>query len=153
MFLGIISLIIVIFSTCIKTLAQFALNRFSNLQRHYFATRLLKIYLQQNYDFFIQRNSSTLIKNILSEIDQFIAVMIVPVLNLMSYSIVLIAMISILLVYDPIIAITTAFILSGFYLSIFWLVRRKLDQIGKSFTEANTQRYQSCQEALGGLKM
>ncbi|ENW98050.1 hypothetical protein F900_03524 [Acinetobacter modestus] len=152
MFLGIISLIIVIFSTCIKTLAQFALNRFSNLQRHYFATRLLKIYLQQNYDFFIQRNSSTLIKNILSEIDQFIAVMIVPVLNLMSYSIVLIAMISILLVYDPIIAITTAFILSGFYLSIFWLVRRKLDQIGKSFTEANTQRYQSCQEALGGIK-
>lgn len=152
MYLGILSLVIVVVSTCVKILAQYASNRFSNLQRHYFATRLLKIYLQQNYEFFIQRNSSTLIKNILSEVDQLIATLILPALNLMSYSVVLLAMISILLVYDPVIAISTACVLGGFYATIFWLVRKKLDQIGKGFTEANSERYQSCQEALGGIK-
>lgn len=152
MYLGILSLIVVVTSTCVKILAQFALNRFSSLQRHYFATRLLKIYLQQNYEFFIQRNSATLIKNILSEVDELTATMIIPSLNLMSQSVVLLAMISILLVYDPVMAISTACVLVTFYLSIFWLVRKKLDQIGKSFTEANSERFQSCQEALGGIK-
>jgi len=152
MYLGVLSLIIVVVSTCVKILALFALNRFSSLQRHYFATRLLKIYLQQNYLFFIQRNSSTLIKNILSEVDQLITTLIIPTLNLMSYSVVLLAMIGILLIYDPVMAISTAGVLAGFYVSIFWLVRKKLDKIGKSFTEANSERYQSCQEALGGIK-
>lgn len=152
MYLGVISLIVVVISTCVKILTQFVLNRFSSLQRHYFATRLLKIYLQQNYEFFIQRNSSTLIKNILSEVDELIATMIIPALNLMSQGVVLIAMIVILLFYDPVMAISTAGVLSGFYISIFWFVRKKLDQIGKSYTEANSERFQSCQEALGGIK-
>jgi ABC-type multidrug transport system fused ATPase/permease subunit len=152
MYLGILSLVIVIVSTGVKILTQYALNRFSSLQRHYFSTRLLKIYLQQNYEFFIQRNSSTLIKNILSEVDQLIATMIIPALNLLSSGVVLLAMIGVLLIYNPVMAISTAGTLSGFYIMIYWFVRKKLDQIGRSFTEANSERYQSCQEALGGIK-
>lgn len=152
MYLGILSLIVVVVSTCVKISTQYALNRFASLQRHYFASRLLKIYLQQNYEFFIQRNSSSLIKNILSEVEELIGTMIIPALNLMSHGVVLLAMIGILLAYDPVMAIATACVLGGFYLAIFWLVRKKLDQIGKSFTEANSERYQSCQEALGGIK-
>jgi ABC-type bacteriocin/lantibiotic exporter with double-glycine peptidase domain len=152
MYMGLVSLVVVVASTCVKILTQYALNRFSSLQRHYFSTRLLKIYLHQNYEFFIQRNSSTLIKNILSEVDQLIATMIIPSLNLISSSVVLLSMIGILLVYDPVMAISTAGVLGGFYFSIYWLVRKKLDHIGKSFTEANSKRYLSCQEALGGIK-
>ena len=44
MYLGMFSLVIVIISTCVKTLTQYSLNRFSSLQRHYLSTRLLKIY-------------------------------------------------------------------------------------------------------------
>lgn len=152
MYLGILSLIVVVVSTGVKIIAQYALNRFSSLQRHYFSARLLKIYLQQNYAFFIQRNSSTLIKNILSEVDQLIAIMIIPALNLMSSGVVLLAMIGVLLIYNPVMAISTASVLGGFYIIIYWLVRKKLDRIGKSFIEANNERYQSCHEALGGIK-
>ena len=152
MYLGILSLIIVVVSTGVKILAQYAINRLSSLQRHYFSTRLLKIYLQQNYEFFIQRNSSTLIKNILSEVDQLIQIMIIPALNLMSSGVVLLAMIGILLIYNPVMAISTAGVVGGFYITIYWFVRKKLDQIGRSFIEANNERYQSCHEALGGIK-
>ena len=152
MYLGILSLVIVVVSTCFKILTQYALNRFSSLQRHYLSTRLLKIYLQQNYEFFIERNSSALIKNILSEVDQLISTMIIPALTLISYGVVLLSMIGILLVYDPVMAISTASVLGGFYLTIYWLVHKKLDEIGRSFTEANSERYQSCHEALGGIK-
>lgn len=151
-YLGFLSLGIVIFSTIFKIITQYAVNRFASLQRHYFATRLLKIYLQQNYDFFIQRNSATLVKNILSEVDQLIWTMILPALTLMSYGVVLLAMIGILLLYDPLMAMATATVLGIFYCVIYMLVRKKLTQIGQEFTQANKERYQTCQEALAGIK-
>jgi len=151
-YLGFLSLGIVIFSTIFKILTQYAVNRFASLQRHYFATRLLKAYLQQNYEFFIQRNSATLTKNILSEVDQLIWTMILPALTLMSYGVVLLAMIGILLLYDPLMAIITACVLGVFYSVIYLLVRKKLTQIGQEFTQANKERYQTCQEALAGIK-
>lgn len=151
-YLGFFSLCIVIFSTIFKIITQYAVNRFASLQRHYFSTRLLKIYLQQNYEFFIQRNSTVLVKNILSEVDQLIWTMILPALTLMSYGIVLLSMVGILLLYDPLMAIATALVLGVFYVAIYMLVRKKLNQIGQEFTQANTERYQNCQEALAGIK-
>lgn len=151
-YLGFISLSIVVLSTIVKITTQYALNRFSSLQRHYFSTRLLKIYLQQNYSFFIERNSSVLVKNILAEVDNLIWTIILPALTLISYSIVVFAMITILLAYNPLMALITAVVLSVFYSAIYWFVRRKLSEIGKSFMEANTERYKSCQEALSGIK-
>lgn len=152
LYLGFLSLFVVICSTVFKIVTQYAVNRFASLQRHYFSTRLLKTYLQQNYEFFIQRNSATLVKNILSEVDQLIWTMIVPALTLMSYGVVLLFMVGILLLYDPIMAIATAFVLGLFYASIYMLVRKKLTQIGQEFTQANKERYQTCQEALAGIK-
>ncbi len=150
--LGFLSLSVVVFSTFFKIITQYAVNRFSSLQRHYFSTRLLKIYLKQNYDFFIQRNSATLSKNILSEVDQLIWTMILPALTLMSYGVVLLSMIGILLLYDPFMAVATALILGLFYVCIYMLVRKKLELIGQEFTQANKERYQTCQEALAGIK-
>lgn len=152
LYLGFLSLFVVICSTVFKIVTQYAVNRFASLQRHYFSTRLLKTYLQQNYEFFIQRNSATLAKNILSEVDQLIWTMILPALTLMSYGVVLLSMIGILLLYDPFMAIATAFVLGLFYASIYMLVRKKLTQIGQEFTQANKERYQTCQEALAGIK-
>src|SRR5690606_41563906 len=106
---GFLSLFVGIFSNAFQIVTQYAVNRFASLQRHYFSTRLLKTYLQQNYEFFIQRNSATLAKNILSEVDQLIGTMILPALTLMSYGVVLLSMVGILLPYDPLIAIVTAF--------------------------------------------
>ncbi|WP_308464091.1 ABC transporter transmembrane domain-containing protein [Acinetobacter sp. TUM15113] len=88
-YLGMLSLGIVVFSTFIKIITQYTLYRFSNLQRHYFSTRLLEIYLQQPYEFFIERNSSNLIKNILSEVDELVRGIIQPILFLIAYSVVI----------------------------------------------------------------
>ncbi|MHA3092531.1 ABC transporter ATP-binding protein [Acinetobacter brisouii] len=151
-YLGFISLFIVIFSAGFKIISQYALYRFANLQRHYFSTRLLKIYLQQSYEFFIQRNSTILVKNVLSETDGLVWTIIQPALLMVSYGTVICAMVAILLFYDPVMAISTACVLIGFYSGIYWVVKKRLNQIGSSFTQANTGRYQSCQEALSGIK-
>ncbi|ENU79489.1 hypothetical protein F975_02735 [Acinetobacter sp. ANC 3789] len=151
-YLGFISLFIVVFSSGFKIVTQYALNRFSSLQRHYFSTRLLRIYLKQKYEFFIQRNSSLLVNSILNETDQLVWSMIQPALLILSYGIVACAMVAILLFYDPLMAVLTAIVLVSFYLMIYKIVKQRLNLIGKTFAEASQQRHQSCQEALEGIK-
>ena len=70
--LGLISMVLIILSAIFKVIHSYGTSRFVSLQRHYLSTRLLSIYLKQDYEFFIQKNSSELTKNILSQIDQLI---------------------------------------------------------------------------------
>lgn len=151
-YLGVASLALVVFSAIFKVITQYALFRFSNLQRHYFSTRLLGVYLHQPYEFFLNHNSSTLIKNILSEVDELVRSIIQPLLFLIAYSIVIISMVLILLFYNPIMAVSTAFILAICYVLIFTIVKNLLHRTGQDFVEANTQRYQACSEVFGGIK-
>lgn len=150
--LGGFSILIIFFSSLFKIFTQYKLIEFSSIQRHKLSSRLLKLYLQQDYEFFIQRNSSSLIKNVLSETDQLIWSLIQPVLVLISYCVVIIAMTILLLFYDLLMAITLATILISFYFTAYKIIKIKLDIIGESFAHANKMRYKSCQEALGGIK-
>ena len=64
--LGAASASVIVFSSAFKTITQHALNRFSYLQLHSIASRLLQNYLRQPYGFFLQRNSADLSKSLLS---------------------------------------------------------------------------------------
>ena len=151
-YLGSISLVIVIFSACLKIITQYSLSRFSSLQRHYFSSRLLDIYLKQNYSFFIQRNSADLIKILLNDVDQVVWGVLKPLLTILSYGLIVIAMIILLIFYDPLMAFTTAGVIITFYTMMFLVVKKFMKKISQEFSKANQERYQSCQEVFGGIK-
>lgn len=151
-YLGGISLIIVIFSAILKIITQFSLNRFSSLQRHYLSSQLLDIYLKQNYSFFIQRNSADLTKTLLNDVDQVVWGVIKPLLTILSYGLIVVAMIILLIFYDPLMAFTTAGVIITFYTLMFLVVKKFMKKISHEFSKANKERYQSCQEVFGGIK-
>ena len=151
-YLGLASLLIVVFSAGLKIITQYSLNRFSSLQRHYFSSRLLEVYLNQNYSFFIQRNSADLTKILLNDVDQVVWGVIKPVLAILSYSLIIVAMIILLIFYDPMMAFTTAGVIFTFYALMFYIVKNFMKRISKEFSKANQERYQSCQEVFGGIK-
>lgn len=151
-YLGVISLFIVIFSAILKIITQYVLNRFSSLQRHYFSSRLLHIYLKQNYSFFIQRNSADLTKILLSDVDQVVWGVLKPLLTILSYGLIVIVMIILLIFYDPLMALSTATVIIAFYSFMFLIVKRIMAKISHEYSKANQERYQSCQEVFGGIK-
>jgi len=151
-YLGGVSLVTVIFSAVLKIISQYSLNRFSSLQRHYFSSRLLDIYLKQNYSFFIQRNSADLTKILLNDVDQVVWGILKPLLTVLSYGLIIIAMIILLILYDPLMAFTTAGVIITFYTVMFLVVKKFMKKISQEFSKANQERYQSCQEVFGGIK-
>ncbi|PPE76827.1 ABC transporter ATP-binding protein [Kaistia algarum] len=113
---------------------------------------MLEIYLKQNYSFFIQRNSADLTKFLLNDVDQVVWGVLKPLLTILSYGLIVIAMVILLIFYDPLMAFTTAGVIITFYTMMFLVVKKFMKKISQEFSKANQERYQSCQEVFGGIK-
>lgn len=150
--LGIISMILILVSSIFKIIHTYAISRFVSLQRHYLSTRLLSVYLNQDYEFFIQKNSSELTKNILSQIDQLVDNVLQPIMTIISYGLVILAMIVLIFVHNPYMAIGASLLFLCVYVCVYFGIKQFLTKIGKEFHFANTERYKACNEVLGGIK-
>lgn len=151
-FLGFASIGFVIASSLYKTVTLHLLNRFVHLERHSLSTRLLSRYLQQPYEFFLIQNPSILAKNVLSEVDQLVFELIQPLSQLLAQGAVLLAMTVLILCYDPLTAVCIMATLAALYGTIYGAVRKRLTRIGRERQVADGQRYQACNETLGGIK-
>lgn len=150
--LGLASIALVVGSSAFKTITLHLVNRFTFLLRHSISARLLSGYLHQPYEFFLKHNPSELSRNVLSEIDQLQAGLISPLSQLIAQGAVVLAMMLLLFFYNPWIAISAAGVIAVLYGAIYILVRRRLGNTGKVRQQANGQRFQACNEALGGIK-
>lgn len=150
--LGLVSIVVVVFSSTFKTVTHHALNRFIHLRRHAISAQLLSIYLRQPYLFFLSRNTSELNKNILSETDQLLFNLIQPLSQTIAQGMVVLAMVMLIIIYDPWMALGIVAVVGSLYGAIYWLVRKRLARIGTERVVANRDRYQAAAEALGGIK-
>lgn len=150
--LGVASMAVVVASSLFKVITQHTINRFIHLQRHSISARLLGKYLDQPYTFFLSRNSSELSKNILSETDQLLFNLVQPLAQMIAQGAVILAMGLLIVLYDPAMALGVLLVVALLYGMIYGLVRKRLARIGAARMIANRDRYQACNEALGGIK-
>lgn len=150
--LGLASITLVIASSAFKTVTQHLLNRFVHLLRHSISSRLMARYLAQPYEFFIQRNTAELSKTILAEVDMVMHNLIQPFSQVIAQGIIVLAMLVLVFAYNPLTALAIVAVVGCLYGLIYLLVRGRLKRIGKEMVEANRQRYQTCNEALQGIR-
>ncbi len=152
MALGVSSILLVVLSSAFKTITLHLLNRFVQFLRHSISSRLLERYLHQPYAFFLESNPSLLARNVISEVDQLTDNAIYPLSQLVAQGAVATAMTALVFAYDPVIALGIVLALGLLYGGIYLLARKLLFNTGRDGQIANGQRYQTCNEALGGIK-
>ena len=152
MALGIAAFGMVIFAAGFRILTIYAMNRFINMRRHSLSERLLETYLRQPYAFFLNRHSGDMAKSILSEVDQVVGYVLLPGFHVIAYSVVALALITLLIVIDPWLAWWVAVAISSMYLLAYFGVHGLLSRIGDDRTAANSERFTAAGEALGGIK-
>ncbi|MET4578301.1 ABC transporter ATP-binding protein [Ottowia thiooxydans] len=150
--LGLTTMVVVIASSTFKALTFHVVGRFVHMQRQSLGVRLLATYLRQPYEFFLARNSSELSKGVLSEVDLVIFELLQPLSMLIAQGAVVLAMIVLVLAYDPLMAVCIVTAVGLLYGAIYLLVRKRLSNIGAARQIANTLRFKSCSEVLGGIK-
>lgn len=151
-FLGMVVLAFLVISISFKALTTYALLRFTHMRNYSISRRLVAGYLRQPYDWFLNRHSGDLGKSILSEVQQVINGALIPLMQTLAQSAVVIALLVLLVLVDSKLALIAAAVLGSAYGLIYLGMRRYLSRIGEDRVRANRERFEAVQEAFGGIK-
>jgi hypothetical protein len=150
--LGLFSFLIFVFSMIFKSVALYVQLRFIVMRECTLSQRLLEGYVRQPYAWFLNRNSSELGKNILSEVSRFITFALLPMITFISNFILAIVLIILIIFIDPIIAFVSFVVLSVAYFIIYKSAGVIVKQLGKKSIQSNKLRFGTLQELFGAIK-
>lgn len=150
--LGILVFVLLCSSLAFKAFTTYAQLRFTMMREYSIGKRLVEGYLHQPYSWFLGCNSADLGKTILSEVSQVVGRGITPMMNLIAQGVVTLALLMLLIVVDPKLALIVGLVLGGAYGLIFKATGGLLVRIGKERIYANQERFIAVSEAFGAAK-
>ena len=151
-FLGVLVFVLLVASLVFKALTTYLQIRFVQMREYSIGKRLVEGYLYQPYNWFLSRHSADLGKTILSEVSQVIGNGMNPLMEVIAKGMVSIALIVLLIVADPKLALIVGFSIGGAFGLIFYFTRSFLDRIGKERLKSNQLRFTAVSEAFGAAK-
>ena len=150
--LGVLVFVLSIISLIFKAFTTYFQTRFVQMREYSIGKRLVEGYLHQPYSWFLNQNSSELGKTILSEVNQVISGGIKPLIDLIAKSMITIALIVLLIIANPKLALIISVSLSLVYGFIFFFIRSYLNKIGEKRLKNNQLRFKTVSEAFGAAK-
>lgn len=151
-FSGLSVIALIVISSLIKLMTIYAMYNFTFKREYSISLRLLKGYLNQPYDWFLNQHSAELSKSVLADVREVIARSILTSILVISNIFLAILIISLLIIVDPLTAIS-AFLLFGLiYLILYFSVKNILDNIGIDRLAANTERFKVSNETFSLIK-
>ena len=141
-----------LFSLAFKSLTTYYQLRFNQIREFTISQKLIKSYLLQPYSWFLNKNSADVGNNLLKEVNQVVVGAMAPIMNIFAQSLVAVAMISIVILMNPILAIISALSLVFAYGSIYYFLRGYLFRIGSKRIESSQEKHRVVNEAFYGIK-
>jgi ABC-type bacteriocin/lantibiotic exporter with double-glycine peptidase domain len=152
MLLGAAVFIVLLVSNVLKALRAWLINSYTQLTAHVLSTRLVGAYLAQPYDYFLTRHSAELGKNVLAEVQQAVLGVIQPGMTVLAHCVVAVFLSALLLISDPILALSVVAALGGAYGLLYSATRLYLSRIGQERLKANREQYHVAAEAFSAVK-
>jgi ABC-type multidrug transport system fused ATPase/permease subunit len=150
--LGVLVFLLLVASMAFKALTTYAQIRFALMREYSIGKRLVEGYLHQPYSWFLNRHSAELGKTILSEVSTVISNGMLPLITLMAQSMVAVALLILLIIVDPLLALSVGLVLGLAYTGIFAVVSGWLKRLGQAGIKANQERFTAVSEAFGAAK-
>lgn len=150
--LGLLVLLLLLLTLGFKALTNYVQLRFTLMLEYTLGKRVIEAYLYQPYAWFLNRHSAILGKTILSEVDKVVNQSLFPFIILITQSGVAIGLILLLLIVDPVLAISTSLTLGIAYGVTFAFVNKFLSRIGVDRVKANQARFTEVNEVFSAIK-
>ena len=128
-------------------LFRFTINTGAELQN-----RLYTNYMANEYVFFANKSSATLIANITSQIPRLVYMVLQPILTLISQFFIAIIIVGGLIYLDPMLAFASALVVFGIYLLIYLFLRKEMDASGATMTAVMERKLVLLNESILGIK-
>jgi ABC-type multidrug transport system fused ATPase/permease subunit len=151
-YMGIIVFLILIISLTFKALTLYFQTRFIKMCEYNIASRLIKNYLFQPYSWFLNRNSSSIGKTILSEVARLVGKGLAPIISLITNIILSITIFTLLVLVETKLTVIVMSTMCFFYLVVYYLNKNLLKKIGYQLFLDNGKLYKIISEAFGAFK-
>ena len=152
-FLGSLCFILLLSSSCLKILTMYLQVRYAYNAERNIGQRILSGFLFQSYSAYLSQQSSALGQTILSEVNQFVAQLLLPLLNFMAQTFVVFFLLGVLILIDFQITMSVIITLFTIYLIIYSSVRALLSRIGETRALSDKLRYKITLEAFNAFKV
>ena len=143
---------LVIFGMVFKAVTAYATYRFSLMRSYTISSRMLSGYLSQPYTWFLDRHSAGLGAAVLGEVQKVVTTALLPAMRFITGLVTALALIALLLVVRPGVALIAAGVIGGIYALLYAGVRRRINRMGQERHRLNEQRFRIVGEAFGGMK-
>jgi len=151
-FLGVLVFVLLLTSLAFKALTTYVQTHFALMREYTIGKRLVEGYLHQPYSWFLNRHSADLGKTILSEVQTVISNAILPFLALIAQGAISLALLILLVIVDPLLALGVGIVLGLAYFVIFVIMSGWLKHLGEARVNANEERFMVVSEAFGAIK-
>jgi len=150
--LGVLVFVLLVTSLAFKALTTYAQTRFALMREYSIGKRLVEGYLHHPYSWFLNRHSADLGKNILGEVGTVVSGGMIPLMTLMAQSTVALALLILLIIVDPLLALSVGVVLGLAYAGIFAVMSGWLKRLGQERFKANKERFTAVSDAFGAAK-
>jgi len=149
---GVIAIAGLLASNVVNLLAEYARTRYAQNFAHWLRVRLLRRMASQPYTYFLQRNSGDLLKKILGDVTNYTTGVLLPLLDTVARVLTAVLLLVTLFLVQPVIAVSAAVVLGGFYVITFWLLTRKRREVDENLRVSVGALFREAQQMLGGIK-
>ena len=149
---GVIAIAALLVSNAINLLAEYARTRYAQNFAHWLRVRLLRRMASQPYTYFLQRNSGDLLKKILGDVGNYTIGVLLPLLDTVARALTAVLLLATLFLVQPVIALSAAIGLGGFYVITFRLLARKRREVDENLRTHPAGLFREAHQMLGGIK-
>jgi ATP-binding cassette, subfamily B, bacterial PglK len=139
-------------SNAVNLLAEYSRTRYSQSFGHWLRVRLLRQIASQPYIYFLQRNSGHLLKKVLGDVTNYTTGVLLPLLDTVARLLTAALLLVTLFLVQPVIALSAAIVLGGFYVIIFRLLSRKRREVDENLRISISGFFREAHQMLGGIK-
>jgi ATP-binding cassette, subfamily B, bacterial PglK len=127
--------------------ARFIYNR-----RYTFSHRLMTAYMQAPYTFYLQRNSSELLRNTTGEVNIMINGVLNPTMKILKESIMGISVVVFLLLVEPLITLFVAVVMGGMAGLFLIVTQKRMKYYGEEAQRYRREMIKAARQGFGGIK-
>ena len=149
---GLIAIVALLASNAVNLLAEYARTRYSQNFGHWLRVRLLGQMASQPYTYFLQRNSGDLLKKILGDVTNYTNGVLLPLLDTVARVLTAALLLATLFLVQPVIALSAAIVLGGFYVITFRLLTQKRREVDENLRISVAGFFREAHQMLGGIK-
>jgi ATP-binding cassette subfamily C protein len=149
---GIVSVAVLLVSNVFLLVSGLVISRFSFGLGHWLRVRLISRMASNPYSYFLNRNTGELLKKTISDVNQFVNSILLPLLSSISTAVTVVLLLATLLWVEWRVALAAGLGLGAFYAVIYHLLGSRRNHHSNLIKAASRGSVREAQQLLGGIK-